>query len=69
MAGVDFDRCVDHRFVAAELEGQHEDQQDAGKGDGGDGQQGPAGIAPDVAPGHFDIDTDHRVTGVLFSAH
>jgi hypothetical protein len=67
VSGLDFDRGVDHGFVAAELKRQHEDQQQTGKGDSTDGQYRSSGIAPNIAPGHFYINAQ-AFTSWLFSS-
>ena len=66
MPGMYFDGGVDHGFIAAELKGEHKYQQQTGKSDGTDGQYRSPGIAPEIAPGHFDID-GQLFTSWLFS--
>lgn len=43
-------RTLDHAEIAAKLEGEHEDHQSGGQGDGQCAQNGPAGLAPKIAP-------------------
>jgi len=59
MPRVDFHQGVDHGVIAAELKREHKHEKQTGKGDSHHGQDGPTGIPPDVAPGHFGIHVNH----------